>query len=206
MSNFLQEFLLIAVAHAVAVASPGPDFAIVTKQALKYGLRTGIVTAFGVGTAIMLHVTYAVLGFSLLVSQNKVAFTVVKYLGAAFLLYLGVTSLLSKQKQTDAHLNPSGRSLSDAKAFSIGFFTNALNIKAMLFFLMLFTAVVSTSTPVKFQIAYGIWMAVATFAWFSFIAVVFGKGPVNRFFTRWGVWLDRVMGVILIALAVLLVT
>lgn len=208
MTNYWLEFGAIMAAHALAVMSPGPDFAVVTRNTLKFGKSSGVWTAFGVGTAILLHVTYAVLGFSLLISQSETAFQIVKYLGAAFLLYLGIMSLRSRpaKELNEKEFNRENQAtvLSKKKAFLQGFFTNALNVKAMLFFLTLFTAIVSTTTPVNFQIGYGLWMAVATFAWFSFVASVFGHPPIRAFFNRSGHILDWVMGVILIGLAIYL--
>jgi len=206
MANYWLEFGAIMGAHALAVMSPGPDFAVVTKNTLRYGKKSGVWTAFGVGTAILLHVTYAVLGFSLLISKNETAFLIVKYLGAGFLIYLGVMSLRSKPAENtdDLTFSETAPTLKNGKAYLQGFFTNALNIKAMLFFLTLFTAIVSTTTPINFQIGYGIWMAIATFAWFSFVAAVFGFAPIRTFFQRFGHILDWVMGVILIGLAIYL--
>ncbi|MBX2844999.1 MAG: LysE family transporter [Saprospiraceae bacterium] len=203
MAPYWQEFLAIIIAHAIAVSSPGPDFAVVTKNTLKYGKRIGVWTAFGVGTAILLHVTYAVLGFSLFISQNNTAFLIVKYLGALFLLYLGVLSLrASPQANRPETTTTEQESLSFSKAYIQGFLVNALNVKAVLFFLSLFTAIVSTTTPQSIQIVYGLWMSVATFAWFSFVANVFGYPPVRNFFSRFGHILDWIMGIILIGLAI----
>jgi len=61
----------IAVMHAFAVASPGPDFAVVMKQSLQQGRRIGIITSIGVGIGILLHVTYSILGVSLIIEASK---------------------------------------------------------------------------------------------------------------------------------------
>ena len=66
------EFLTVALVHLLAVASPGPDFAIVVRESVSSGRHTGICTAIGVGSGILLHVTYSLLGIGLIVSQSIV--------------------------------------------------------------------------------------------------------------------------------------
>src|SRR5688572_20451188 len=92
------EFSKVAVAHFLAVASPGPDFAIVLKQSLSHGRRTAIWTSIGVGTAILLHVTYSLLGIGLLIRGSELWFNVVKYAGAAYIAWIGVQSLRAKPR------------------------------------------------------------------------------------------------------------
>jgi len=87
-------------------------------------------------------------------------------------------------------------------AFRRGFLTNALNPKATLFFMSLFTLVISVTTPTSVQIAYGVYMALATWVWFSMLSLVLSKPGVRGFFQKSGYWFDRGIGVILIALAI----
>jgi threonine/homoserine/homoserine lactone efflux protein len=89
------EFFKVALAHLLAVASPGPDFAIVLRQSLRHGRRTAIWTSVGVGMAITLHVTYSLLGLGLILKSSAVAFDIVKYSGAAYLAWLGWQALRS---------------------------------------------------------------------------------------------------------------
>jgi threonine/homoserine/homoserine lactone efflux protein len=86
-------------------------------------------------------------------------------------------------------------------AFRRGFLTNALNPKATLFFMSLFTLVISQTTPLLVQAGYGVYMAVATWVWFSFLSLVLSKSAVRGFFKKSGYWFDRGIGVVLIALA-----
>lgn len=203
-TSMLQEFLPLAIAHLIAVASPGPDFAVVTKNTINYGKKYGRITALGVGIAILLHVTYAILGFSLIVKSNPTLFSIIKYGGAAFLLYLGVMSLKSKPSTLSQNTVTEQR-ITSAKAFRQGFFTNALNVKAMLFFLFLFTSIVDTDTGINTKIIYGVWLSGFTYAWFYGIASFIGWKPVRDFFLNWGNTFDKVMGIILIILAFVLI-
>lgn len=202
MHDYWLEFSKVAVAHLLAAASPGPDFAIVVKQSLGHGRRTGIWTALGVGTAISLHVGYSLLGLGLLIKSSALWFNVVKFAGAAYIAWLGVQSLRAKPQATSAPTEggvvapPSNRG-----AFAAGFFTNALNPKVTLFFLSLFLVVVNPATPKLIQAGYGLWMVVATMGWFSLVAVFFTEERVRRAFLSHGHWIDRALGVVFLGFA-----
>ena len=204
ITHYWQEFLLMASAHALAVASPGPDFAIVMRQSLVFGRRFAILTSIGIGLAILVHVTYAVLGIGLLIRDTVWLFTTIKVAGAAYLLYIGWQAILV-QKAEVKDFNPvSNDTMTSAKAFRQGFITNVLNPKATLFFLSLFTTIVSGETPMAVQAIYGIWMSVMTGAWFVFLSLMLTQQKVRQFFAAFGHWIDRVLGAFLIILAILL--
>ncbi len=203
--NYLDEFLLIAIAHFFAVASPGPDFAVVLKQSVQQGRRNALWTSAGVGVAILLHVGYCVLGVALILTQSPNLFIALKYLAGAYLAYLGVQALRAvkpPENTSDAIENKTVLEESVWLAFRRGFLTNALNPKATLFFMSLFTLVISVTTPTSVQIAYGVYMALATWVWFSMLSLVLSKPGVRGFFQKSGYWFDRGIGVILIALAI----
>lgn len=200
---YWNEFFVIAVAHLFAVASPGPDFAVVLKQSVVGGTRVGVWTSLGVGSAILLHVTYCVLGVALLLTQSPMLFMGVRYLAAAYLLYLGLTAIRESFNPSSAGLETkSAVVMSPASAFYVGFLTNGLNPKATLFFLSLFTVVISPTTPVLVQAGYGLYLAVATFVWFASLSVLLGREKFRNSLLKLGVWFERIMGLILIFLAV----
>ena len=90
------EFLTVALVHMLAVASPGPDFAIVLRESVSNGRHAGIWTALGVGSGILLHVGYCLLGIGLIVSQSIVLFNLLKWLAAAYLIYIGIRALQAR--------------------------------------------------------------------------------------------------------------
>ena len=196
------EFLTIAAAHLAAVASPGPDFAVVLKQSVSNGSRSGVWTSLGLGCAILLHVTYCLLGVAVLLNQSPSLFAAVRYVAAAYLFYLGLTALrdaVKSQGATDGQL--SAEKLRPLKAFYLGFLTNGLNPKATLFFLALFTVVIDSATPTLVQVGYGVYLSIATFLWFAMLSALLGRPSFRSALLRMGVWFERVMGIILIALA-----
>ncbi|KZN43747.1 LysE family transporter [Pseudoalteromonas luteoviolacea] len=202
MLEYLDEFIIIALAHFFAVASPGPDFAIVLKQSVQQGRKNALFTSAGVGLGIFVHVSYCLLGVALLLSQSPELFNVFKYLAGAYLAYMGIQALRSAkppQGQKEAHAQRVSES--NWKALQRGFLVNALNPKATLFFLSLFTLMIDPETPQQVQIFYGVYMALATWIWFSILSVILSKNSVRHFFYRAGHWFDRGIGVILILLA-----
>lgn len=206
MQDYWVEFGKVALAHALAVASPGPDFAIVLKQSLLHGRRTALWTSVGIGTGILLHITYSLLGFALLVRSSEFWFSLVKYAGAAYLAWVGIQALRARPRDPAVAAADSRPQPKPRGAFVTGFLTNALgNPKATLFFLALFTVVISPATPRLVQAAYGVWMAVATAGWFCFVSIVFADERVRGRFLRYGHWIDRALGVVFLGFALSLI-
>ena len=197
------EFLTVALIHLLAVASPGPDFAVVVRESVTHGRRAGMFTAFGVGTAIFVHVGYSLLGIGIIVSQSIVLFNALKWLAAAYLLYIGIKALRAKPADPAAlAASLPGGERTARGAFTSGFVTNGLNRKATLFFLSLFTVVINPHTPLSIQAGYGVYLAVATGVWFCMVAMLFSHQRVRTGFARMGHWFDRTMGAVLVALGV----
>ena len=203
MSGYWAEFGEVAAAHLLAVAVPGSDFAIVLKQSLAHGRRAAIWTAVGLGTSILLHVTYSLLGIGLLLKGSPVAFNLVKYAGAAYLAWIGVQALRAKPRNAEVTAAPDPRHVPTAgSAWVTGFLTNALNPKVTIFIVALFVTVISPTTPKWIQAGYGLWMSFATMAWFTVVACVFTQARVRGAFLRNGHWIDRAMGIVFLAFAV----
>lgn len=200
MQNYWLEFLTVALVHLLAVASPGPDFAVMLRQALTQSRRNALLTAMGIGIGILLHVGYSLLGIGLIIQQSVMLFTVLKVIGAVYLLYIAWHCLRAKPGGIHVQAN-GGRAQTGWAAFRLGFLTNALNPKATLFFVSLFSVIINPGTPVLLQAGYGIYMALATGLWFAMVAVFFTHPRVRRGFNRFGHWLDRAMGGILVLLA-----
>ncbi|EKM96358.1 amino acid transporter LysE [Stutzerimonas degradans] len=197
---YWMEFLTVALVHLLAVASPGPDFAVVVRESVTQGHRTGSWTALGVGCGIFLHVAYSLLGIGLIVSQSIVLFNLFKWLAAAYLLYLGWRALRARPQALTEVTAAGGPARSAGSAFVMGFVTNGLNPKATLFFLSLFTVVIDHDTPLLVQAGYGAYLAIATICWFLLVAWLFSRARVRAGFARMGHWFDRATGALLITL------
>ncbi len=206
--GFWPEFLLIATVHLMAVASPGPDFAIVLRYAVRFGRAQALSASIGIGSAILLHVSWSLVGIAVLIQTTPWLFKVLSLAAAGYLGYIGVMALNSKAPAhpeqaiagTAADAAPSA-----GKAFIAGFVTNGLNPKATLFFLSLFAVIISPLTPLSYKVIYGVYMAIATAAWFCMLSMLLTQTKIRGFLLLKGYWFDRVMGVLLLALAMHLV-
>ncbi len=201
------EFLTIASVHLLAVASPGPDFAIVLKHSISFGRRAAIITSIGIGVGILIHVAYSLLGIGILIKTTPLLFQAFSYVAAAYLLYLGWGSIRSPAPKISNNVEVENvvQLITDTKAFMVGFLTNGLNPKATLFFLSVFAVAVSVDTPNAVKLAYGLYLALATGTWFCVLSLFLSSKKVTQFIGKKGYWFDRVMGVVLILLAIKLV-
>ena len=203
-SNYLSEFLALAMIHFLAVVAPGPDFAVTIRQSVRFGRMIGICTALGIGAGISVHVLYTLLGVGALMHTTPWLLTVAKVVGGAYILYLGVSLLRSKPKTVAEGSNDANEPYVEQtmlKAFTTGFLTNASNPKATLFFLAIFTTLISATTPLKIQALYGVWMCFVNALWFVIVALFLSSARVRLLFMRMGHWFERTMGVVLILFA-----
>ena len=198
---YLPEFIAIAIAHLLAVASPGPDFTVVLKQSVTGGIRLGILTSIGVGVGVLIHVSYCLLGISILFAQSNMLLTGMKYVAASYLAYLGIQSLMTAGRQWPEAESTGTRATSLTQAFCLGLLTNSLNPKATLFFLALFAGVIDSETPARIQLYYGLYMSMATILWFVFLSVLAGNKQVRQLILRFGTLFERGIGAVLLLLA-----
>jgi len=190
----LELLTVISLTIVVAIV-PGPDFAVVLRNALIGGRLAGIMTALGIALALGVHVTYALAGIGLIVSQSILLFNALKLIGAAYLIFLGVTMYRTASKEM-----PSGealRGMPPLKALRWGFFTNVTNPKATMFALSVFLQVTSPATPLWTQVGYGVIMAGGVFFWFVLVTLFFNLPAVRLQFLRAKLWIERSFGVLL---------
>lgn len=198
----MTELIAVVTITLLAVISPGPDFAMVTRNSLMLSRRVGVLTALGIGLGVLVHVTYTLIGVGLLIQQSLWLFNTIKLVGAIYLVYLGVKMLRAKPSGTliDNIVAP----LSDAAALRTGFLTNALNPKTTVFIVSLFMQVVRPATPLAVQIGYGAFISVAHMAWFGLVALCFSAGIMRDRLLAVRHWIDRAFGVLLVGFGVLL--
>lgn len=197
--SILFSFFIVASIHFLAVVSPGPDFAIIVKTALSQSRRESIITAFGIACGILIHITYCLLGLAIVITHSVFLFSIIKYMGAAYMIYIGIQCLLAKKTSTSIQTTaPKSHRINSWKAFRTGFICNVLNPKVTLFFLGLFTLVVNPATPMWVQILYGVEMFLATFAWFSFLSIMITHKNVKNKMSSIQYYLTKLMGILLL--------
>ena len=194
----MMEFFTVAILHLFAVASPGPDFALVTRQSLRYNRRVAIWTSLGIGVGILFHSLLAITGLVLLITSNELFLTIFKIIGSLYLLYLGVNSILDSKKA--GNIEEENTNVDKFNGFMAGLITNITNIKAILFFVTVFSVVIGTGNNLSL-LFYGAYMALATFIWFSIISYVFtSEGFKNKFSSFLGLF-EKIIGFVLILLS-----
>jgi threonine/homoserine/homoserine lactone efflux protein len=190
----------VALAHGLAVASPGPDFAMVVRQSLAFGRAAGVWTAAGIGAGILFHVAYGLFGLNWLTQRYPWSLTALGVAGALFLLWMGGQAVRARPLPDNGEDLPPAQAGTAARFFAIGVLTNVLNPKAVLFFVALFTAVVTGPVSTALKVTLGLWIPLATFAWFAFVATMLGNAATRRKLRHVAHWIDRAMGVVLLVL------
>jgi RhtB (resistance to homoserine/threonine) family protein len=196
---FLSGWLTVLGVGLVAVITPGPDFVLTLRSSLTYSRQAGIYTAVGIGAGNLIHAAYSLIGIGTIVSQSLLLFNLLKWLGAAYLIYVGIKSLRATPSTARISAAVSNRHISRKAAFRVGFLGNLLNPKATLFFLALFTQIVQPSTPIWAQAAYGATIAVLALIWFMLVALWISHGRIKTWLEAWSHWLERLTGGVLIA-------
>ena len=200
--DLAQGLVIITTIHLLAAASPGPDFVLVSQQTLTHGKKAGLLCSIGIALGLSVHIMYSAFGLAVVIANSSTALWVIKILGGGYLLYLGYKGLRSKKTISVKEKKTINRvkKHSDKKSIAVGFICNALNPKAPIYFVALFTVVLTPNMPL-YQIAiYGIWMMCIQLAWFLTVVFLLSRPIVNEKFKKIGHWIDRVFGVTMIAL------
>ena len=144
MPDLLDQVIVIVGITFLVLVSPGPDMIIVMRNTFAGGRPAGLRTSLGILAGNLVHISYCVAGIGLLISQSILAFSILKYAGAAYLVYLGISSFLSEKKPLT--IGEPGQARSDRSWFLQGFINNILNPKGTLFYLGVFTIVITPET------------------------------------------------------------
>lgn len=213
--NLLEGLLLITSIHLLAAASPGPDFILVSQQTLTNGKKAGLLCSIGIALGLSIHIIYSALGLAAIIASSETALWIIKLVGGCYLLYLGFQGLKAKASNNIA--NDSGTVTNEKrpiittkhsalKTIGIGFLCNALNPKAPIYFVALFTIVLSPNIPLTHIIIYGLWMMMIQLLWFSCVALLLSRPRINQAFQRLGHWLDRILGGAMIIMGIKVIT
>lgn len=203
----IAQFFSIGLIALLGAMLPGPDFAIVVKNTLFHSRKSGFFTSFGVAAAILVHMSYCVFGLALVISSSLVLFNLIKYVGASYLIYLGLVSLFSKQSK-DIFLTQEKQpknEISSFTSFKQGLLCNLLNPKATLFFLSLFTVIIKPETPLHWQILYGVEIACIAAAWFCSLTVILSHPYIKNSLAKMEKYIAKFLGIFLIGFGIALV-
>lgn len=192
----------VALLNLLAAVSPGPDFVMTVRNSLVYSRRSGIFTSLGISTALGIHLFYCAAGVGYLISKSVILFSLIKFLGSGYLIYMGITSIMAKGSKIDLKEVQSGIDLTRFQAFRMGFLTNVLNPKATLFFLSLFTFVIGNSTPIYIIIVISVIIIFTAFIWFTIVSIFLAQQNIQRVFLKYERTINCTLGGFLILLGV----
>ena len=205
-------FTLFVAAVMLLNVTPGPDTAYIVGRSVAQGRGAGVVSALGISAGCVVHTLACAFGLTALLAASATAFTIVKFAGAIYLIYLGVRLLFVKPppeegKTEDAPVRSVPKSL--RQLFTQGFVTNVLNPKVVLFFVSFFPQFVAADSPNKVVtfLALGSVFVLMSTVWNTFVAWIAGS-VTQRFSGRPAVkkWLDRVVGSAFVSLGLKLAT
>ncbi|MCG3881818.1 LysE family transporter [Psychrobacter sp. Ps3] len=213
--EFWHGFLLITSVHLLAAASPGPDFVLVSRETLTKGRRTGLICSLGITLGLAVHIIYSILGLATVIAHSQPLLTAIKWLGGAYLIYLGWQGIGAKPKKPvetttftnnyNSNSNVTDKTESSFATLRRGFFCNVFNPKAPVYFVAIFTLVLSPDIPLWQLSIYGVWMMVLQMAWFSTVVMLLSIPVILKRFQRFEHWIDRVLGTAMILLGLNLI-
>ncbi|MCB1784466.1 MAG: LysE family translocator [Alphaproteobacteria bacterium] len=204
MELFLK-WLALAGVQTAATMSPGPAFVVAVRNAMTYGRKAGIFTAIGLGCGVGVHVAFVLFGIAYILTKSVLLYTIVKYAGAAYLVFIGIKALKSKKAEPADPANEQtagkpAKTISSYKAFLIGFMTNVLNPKAVVFFTAVYAQFIDPAMSWQIHALYGITSVTIEILWFSGVAIVLTNPAVKRKFDKIVHWIERSCGALMIAL------
>lgn len=191
-------FFSAALAHLLAVMSPGPDTAIIFHQSFTKGRRASIFTALGIGFGIFVHCFFAISGISLLIYSNDEAKLFIKIFGGLYLLYIGLSFFIFKSSSDSNE----PKSLLQ-NPFLIGLITNLLNVKALLFTVSLFSLI--NLGPNFFEaLIYLLYFPIVTAGWFSFVSFALTHDSFGNVFSKYSNNIQIISSLFILGLGILL--
>lgn len=200
----IEHFFTFVISAFFFILTPGIDTVFVLNKSISQGKKAGVYATLGVNSGILVHTLFAALGLSLILAQSALAFSIVKYAGAAYLFYLGIEKLVSKKKTFQFKTSAETR-VSNRKNYISGVLTNVLNPKVALFFMAFFPQFIrpeAINSPLPF-ILLGATYAFLGLIWFTILSLFtssFSDRLMNN--PRFSKWMDKIAGITFILLGV----
>ena len=198
----LPAFLAFVAAGLALNIVPGADMTFVIASAARGGRRNGIIASLGIGAGTLVHISAAVLGLSAILASSEMLFTIIKWIGAAYLLYIAVSLILTGRNSPNE--KPTTTRQSGWRLFRAAALVNILNPKVALFFLAFLPQFIGADAPHKALafLALGVLFNVNSVFWNLFVAwsAHHVAGGVRR--GRAALWINRSIGAMFVAMGV----
>ncbi len=202
LSAYLPLIGTVTVINILGAVSPGPDFIVTVQNSIQHSRLKGFLTGLGVACGLLIHISYCAAGIGLIISTSPWLFSLFKIAGSSYLIWLGISSILSKSHSKEVDETGEKTMISNRKAFRTGLFTNLLNPKAMLFFLSLFTFVMNPMPPVPIVIICGAIIFLTAVVWFAMVSYFFTEKHIQKVFFRFEKTINSILGLILIYIGI----
>ena len=199
-------YWLVFFTAAVALnVSPGPDLIYILSRTIAQGVKVGLASAAGVCSGAIFHVLAAAFGLSAILAASATAFTVVKYVGAAYLIYLGVQALKSKGSTLEFAAQKESVTVTPWQAFRQGVLVDVLNPKAAIFFMAFLPQFVRPehgNSSIQLVVLGLLVILVAIIIESLFVLAAARSTHFFRRNPKASVWLDRILGTIFVSLGI----
>ena len=192
-------FIWSALAHLIALTSPGPDTAIVIRQVSIYGRIEGFKTALGIGVGIYAHCLLAINGISLIILSNNFYKFIISIVGGTYIAYLGISMYFNNSSSEINNTNTKNKN-----SFTIGLITNIFNIKAFLFFVSLFSVLLDSMNGI-FYYLYPIYFSLTSALWFIFLSYILTISKHKNFNIISNVYISSIMAIVLFSIGLYII-
>lgn len=189
----MNEIIAIVMITVLAVISPGADFALVSRNSYLYGRQSGLYTAYGIACAVWVHIGYSVFGLSVLKHYLPNLLSVIQYVGALYLIYIGYKTFI----QLPVIEQSAVRFVQRKQAFRQGFLTNSLNPKTTLFVMSIFAQLLSNQNQMLSLIGYGVFISTSHLIWFMLVACFCSTPAIRNQILQQQKTINRLIGAIL---------
>jgi RhtB (resistance to homoserine/threonine) family protein len=200
-----QNLSLFVISGLLLNIAPGPDSVLVMTRSASQGFKAGSAAALGIGAGVFVHVAAAALGLSALLAASAWGFTLVKWVGAAYLVYMGLQLLFSRAETGLTAVDAQPKPLPWRALFAQGFLTNALNPKVALFFLAFVPQFIAPEAPNKALafIALGVIFNIGGMLWCHALALFTARASQRiRLGGHVALWLNRVIGALFVSFGI----
>jgi threonine/homoserine/homoserine lactone efflux protein len=201
INTYMAEIIAVSTIAIFMAILPGADFIMVTRTSIYNGRLAGLYMSLGMCLSVCIHASYSIAGLAVVIANSTWLFSAIKYLGTAYLMYIAWQLLTTREILNKVQGNPTTQ-ISPFIALRMGFTCNILNPKTSIFFLSIFTQVVSVDTPLIMQVSYGLIIMLAHFIWYSGVALLLSHPKIVPRFNRQKQKIDKVAGFVLMLIAI----
>ncbi len=201
INTYMAEIIAVSTIALFMAMLPGADFIMVTRTSISNGRLPGLYMSLGMALSVCIHASYSIAGLAVVIANSAWLFSAIKYLGAAYLIYLSL-QLLTTRDILDKGQDIATTHMSPFNALRAGFTCNILNPKTSIFFLSIFTQVVSIDTPLIMQASYGLIIILAHFIWYSGVTLLLSHPSILPYFNKHKQKIDKVAGFVLMIIAI----